>query len=340
MEFVFSKATKSKLKARIAIDGPSGSGKTYTALVAAGALAQGGKVAVIDTERGSASLYSDIFDFDVLTLDTFSPEIYTQAITAAEKAGYAVIVIDSLSHAWEGEGGALDMVDDAAARSKSGNSYTAWRDVTPLHRRMVDTILQSEAHIIATMRSKTEYILETNAKGNQVPRKIGMAPIQRAGMEYEFTVVGDMDLDHKIVITKSRFAPLQDKVATKPTAEFFKPFVDWLSKGEEPTSAPQPKPIAKPAYTPPAAPEPAPAVEAADPTYTPSYMTIEEACKVTTSEGKAYGSMTIVGLEKMLSAMWKQVKSNGLTAEATAEVQRKIAAANVVLKEKKSGGMN
>ena len=244
MTYTFQKARKSKIKARIAIDGPSGSGKTYTSLIAATALAQGGKIAVIDTERGSASLYSDKFEFDVLELDKFSPKTYIDAIEAAERAGYSVIVIDSLSHAWEGEGGALDMVDNAAARSNSKNSYTAWRDVTPIHRRMVDAILQSSCHIIATMRSKTEYVLETNSRGQQVPRKVGMAPIQRAGMEYEFTVVGDMDLDHRIVISKSRYEPLQDSVETKPTAEFFQPFVDWLSEGESPRSkaAPQPQP--------------------------------------------------------------------------------------------------
>jgi len=244
MTYTFQKARKSKIKARIAIDGPSGSGKTYTSLIAATALAQGGKIAVIDTERGSASLYSDKFEFDVLELDKFSPKTYIDAIEAAERAGYSVIVIDSLSHAWEGEGGALDMVDNAAARSNSKNSYTAWRDVTPIHRRMVDAILQSSCHIIATMRSKTEYVLETNSRGQQVPRKVGMAPIQRAGMEYEFTVVGDMDLDHRIVISKSRYEPLQDAVETKTTAEFFQPFVDWLSEGESPRSkaAPQPQP--------------------------------------------------------------------------------------------------
>jgi len=230
--YKFQKAKKSKIKARIAIDGPSGSGKTFTALIAATSLAQGGKIAVIDTERGSASLYSDRFTFDVLELDKFSPATYTEAIGAAEKAGYSVIVIDSLSHAWEGEGGALEMVDDAAARSNSKNTYLAWRNVTPIHRRMVDTILQSTCHIVATMRSKTEYILETNSRGQTVPRKVGMAPIQRAGMEYEFTVVGNMDLDHRIVISKSRFEPLQDAVETKPTAAFFQPFVDWLNEGE------------------------------------------------------------------------------------------------------------
>ena len=231
--FQFTKATKKQVKARIAIDGPSGSGKTYTSLIAAKALAGNGRIAVIDTERGSASLYSDKFDFDVLELNPpYSPDVYQGAIKAAENGGYSVIVIDSLSHAWEGEGGALDMADDATKRQKTPNSYTAWREVTPVHRAMVDAILQSSCHVIATMRSKTEYVLETNSRGQQVPRKVGMAPIQRAGMEYEFTVVGDMDLDNTIVISKSRYEPFSGRVQKKPGVEFFKSFVDWLNSGE------------------------------------------------------------------------------------------------------------
>ena len=209
-DFTFQKASKKQVKARIAIDGPSGSGKTYTALVAATALANNGKIAVIDTEHGSASLYSDHFSFDVLELASFSPETYTHAIHAAERAGYSVILIDSLSHAWEGEGGALDLADDAARRQKTPNSYTAWKEVTPIHRKMVDAILSSSAHIAATMRSKMDYVQEKDSNGRTLIRKIGLAPVQRAGMEYEFTLVGDMDLDHTIVISKSRCPALAD----------------------------------------------------------------------------------------------------------------------------------
>lgn len=231
--FQFTKATKKQVKARIAIDGPSGSGKTYTSLIAAKALAGNGRIAVIDTERGSASLYSDKFDFDVLELNPpYSPDVYRGAIKAAENGGYSVIVIDSLSHAWEGEGGALDMADDATKRQKTPNSYTAWREVTPVHRAMVDAILQSKCHVIVTMRSKMEYVQEKNADGRTVINKVGMAPIQRSGMEYEFTIVGDMDLDNTIVISKSRYEPFSGRVQKKPGIEFFKPFVDWLNSGE------------------------------------------------------------------------------------------------------------
>lgn len=231
----FQKATKRQARLRMAIDGPSGAGKTYTALIAAFVMAgeggRVGRVALIDTERGSASKYADRFpEFDVLELTTFSPQTYTEAIRLAGESGYDVLVIDSLSHAWEGEEGALDQVDRATARGR-GNSYTAWKDVTPMHRRMVDAILQSPCHVIATMRSKMEYILEPDAKGHVVPRKVGMAPIQRQGIEYEFDVVADMDLEHKIVVSKTRCPAIDGLVEVKPTGRWFAPLKGWLMDG-------------------------------------------------------------------------------------------------------------
>lgn len=261
----FQKAVKTQVKLRLALDGPSGSGKTYTALIAAKALANSGKIAVIDTERGSAALYSDLFEFDTVTLEDFNPKNYCDMIEIAEQSGYAVIVIDSLSHAWEGEGGALDMVDAASARSQSKNSYFAWREVTPLHRKLVDAMLQSKCHIIATMRSRTEYVveeIERNGHKMQVPRKIGMAPIQRQGMEYEFTIVGDMDLEHNLVISKSRMATLADAVKKKPDEKFFGKILDWLNSG---ASAPSTPPAQfKPATSPIQPPAPSTAVGGGD----------------------------------------------------------------------------
>ncbi len=245
MSVQFHKAARSQAKARIAIDGPAGSGKTYTALAAASAL--GGKIALIDSERGSASLYADKFDFDTCTLDRFSPADYVAAIHAAEESGYQVIVIDSLSHAWSGKGGALEMVDAAAARSKSNNSYAAWREVTPEHNALVDAMIQSPCHIVATMRTKTEYVLEQDDKGRQIPRKIGMAPIQRDGLEYEFTVVGDMDHQHRFVVSKSRMDAIADAVVTKPDVKWFKQVSDWLNEGD-PASKPVRKQTQAPEY--------------------------------------------------------------------------------------------
>ena len=150
----FQKATKKQSRLRLALIGPSGSGKTYTALILATAL--GNKVALIDTERGSASKYSDLFGFDVLELERFSPATYIEAIHAAEQAGYEVLVIDSLSHAWIGREGVLEIVDRETMRSQSKNAFSeGWRKASPEHNKMVDAIIQSSVHVIATMRAKT-----------------------------------------------------------------------------------------------------------------------------------------------------------------------------------------
>lgn len=225
---MFQKATKSQSRLRFALFGPSGSGKTFTALTVASAL---GKVAVIDTERGSASKYADLFDFDVLELSTYAPDKYVEAIHEAEQAGYDVIVIDSLSHAWNGVGGVLEMVDKTAKRSQSNNSYTAWRDVTPQHNALVDAITGSSLHVIATMRSKTEYVMEPNEKGKMQPRKVGLAPVQRDGMEYEFDVCGEMTIDNELLISKSRCFDLSGAVISKPTVEVGNTLKAWLSDG-------------------------------------------------------------------------------------------------------------
>jgi hypothetical protein len=230
----FQKATKKQLKLRLGLVGPAGSGKTYTALQIAKGL--GGKIAVLDTEHRSAEKYSDIvpFDVDYLT-DNCSPERYIQAIKEAEQAGYDVLIIDSLTGAWAGEGGALEMVDNAAKRSKSGNSYTAWRDITPLHNKMINAILASKLHIIATMRSKTEYVMEENANGKKTPRKIGMAPIQREGMDYEFDVVCEIDTDHNCIVGKTRCAAIDGMVIAKPShdSKIVLALNEWLGSGTE-----------------------------------------------------------------------------------------------------------
>jgi len=229
---MFKQATRKQSKLRMTIDGPAGAGKSYTALRFAHQLANGGKVAAIDTERGSLSKYAGDapdgvpFEFDVLELAQFSPEKYTEAIVAAGKAGYAVLVIDSLSHAWEGTGGALEIKE-----RQGGNQYTAWRAVTPIHNRMVDAILQSPCHVIATMRSRMEFVQETDASGRVSVKKLGLAPIQRPGMEYEFDLVCDMDYAHILTVSKSRCSAVADLKMEKPGAEFMRPVMEWLSTG-------------------------------------------------------------------------------------------------------------
>ncbi len=226
MKFVFNKAQVSQARARMTIIGPSGAGKTYTALKLAQGL--GSKIAVIDTENGSASKYADEFDFFVLRLEDFSPQNYAGAIEAAEEAGFDVIVIDSLSHAWMGKGGALELVNKAEKRYH-GNSFAAWRDVTPLHNAMVDAIVRCNSHLIATMRSKTDYVIETDDKGRKIPRKVGLAPVQRDGIEYEFDIVADMDMEHNMIISKTRCRELDGAVFRRPGLDVAAIVNRWLS---------------------------------------------------------------------------------------------------------------
>ena len=257
--FVFEDAKKSQAKGRIGITGPAGAGKTFTALLLASLM--GKKIAVIDSEHGSASKYADKFKFKTLRLTSFHPNNYVQAIRAAEAQGFDVLVIDSASHEWNGKDGCLELVDQASKKYK-GNSYVAWADVTPLHTEFIEAIHQSNMHIIATFRSKMDYI-QTESGGRKEVKKVGMAAITREGAEYEFDVVGEMDLDHNMVITKSRCEALADRVIAKPGEDLAKAIMAWLSDGEEPTpvgkpAAPTPQPSAPSASAPkPSTPAPA-----------------------------------------------------------------------------------
>jgi len=229
----FRRATKAQAHARVALIGPSGSGKTYTALLFAATL--GERVALIDTEHGSASKYAGEFVFDVLELDDFAPKAYVEAIEAAGAAGYDVLIIDSLSHAWAGKGGALEMVDNAAARP-GVNKYTAWRDVTPWHNRLIDTIISSPCHVIATMRAKTEYVIEKDDKGATTVRKVGLAPVQRDGMEYEFDITADMDANNTLMVSKTRCPALRQATVRLPGRETAQIIKDWLTDGAAPVA--------------------------------------------------------------------------------------------------------
>lgn len=231
----FQKATKEQSKLRMAIIGPSGSGKTYSALrIASGLLAEGERMAVVDTERGSAAKYSDAFDFDVLELETFEPERYIEAINSAVDAGYPVLVIDSLSHAWSGKGGVLEFVDKEKQRGGS-NGFNAWGKATPKQNQMVDTILSAPIHILVTMRSKMEYVQEKDDRtGKTVVRKVGMQPVQRDGLEYEFDIVGDMTTDHYLSVTKTRMLDLDGLLEEKPGEALGKRIKSWLTEGSVP----------------------------------------------------------------------------------------------------------
>jgi hypothetical protein len=228
----FKKAMKSQARLRLGLIGPSGSGKTYTALAIGSHLLQPGqRMAVIDSESGSASLYADLFDFDVLELDKFHPQRYIDAIEEAQEAGYGLTVIDSLSHAWVGKEGALELVEKARTRAQSNNSYTAWRDVTPLHNALIDAIIRSKSHIIATMRAKTEHVQEKDERGKTVIRKIGLAPVQRDGMDYEFTVTADLDMQNNMIIGKTRCPILKGQVFPEAGKNVANILREWLETG-------------------------------------------------------------------------------------------------------------
>lgn len=280
MTFAFRRAQRAQRKARIGLIGPSGSGKTYTALMLAKGLAgDGGRIAVIDTENNSAALYADECEFDVLNLDTFSPEVYVEAIKAAEAAGYDVLIIDSLSHAWMGKEGALEQVDKAARRYQ-GNTYAAWRDVTPMHNALVEAMVRCKCHLIVSMRARTEYVVEKDEKtGKSTPRKVGMAPIQRDGLEYEFDIVADMDSDNNFIVSKTRYKPLTGAVIKKPQPELGREILVWLESGAPIEDVPraQAQPNGQPRAAAPAA--PAAANGSAEGSSDGNAMTIEKALK-------------------------------------------------------------
>jgi hypothetical protein len=223
------KAERKKAKLRLGIAAPSGAGKTYSSLLLAFGL--GGKVGLIDTEHGSGDLYAHLGDYDIIGIEApYSVAKYTQAIKAFEEAGYSTIIIDSLTHAWAGDGGLLDKQGKLADRGT--NSFAAWRTITPEHNSLVDAMLKSPCHIIATMRAKQEYVLETNDKGKQQPKKVGMAPVQREGMEYEFTVMLDVDMNHVASASKDRTS-LFDGRFFKIDSATGKELLQWLETGKE-----------------------------------------------------------------------------------------------------------
>ena len=229
---IIRKAERKKAKLRLGISAPSGAGKTYSSLlIAYGLTGDWEKIGLIDTENGSGDLYAHLGGYLILPLEApYTPDRYIQSIKAFEEAGVEAIIIDSLSHAWAGEGGALDI--QSAAASKTGNSYTAWREVTPKHNALVNAMLTSKCHIIATMRAKTEYVQEKDSNGKTVIRKVGLAPIQRDGMEYEFTVMMDISADHMASTSKDRTG-LFDGQYFKPGIETGKKLLEWLESGTE-----------------------------------------------------------------------------------------------------------
>lgn len=228
----FQRAQRRRVFIKLAITGPSGSGKTYSALRLAFGL--GSPVALLDTENGSGSLYANLGDYDVMELDApFTVQKYVSGIQDAVAAGYQVLIIDSLSHAWAGDGGLLARKEALDARG--GNPFSNWASISKEHEAFKSALLQSPIHIIGTMRSKTEYVMHEERSGKAVPRKVGLAPVQRDGIEYEFSTVFDVAMDHAAVTTKDRTG-LFDGLAELLTERHGQRLRQWLEGADGPAA--------------------------------------------------------------------------------------------------------
>jgi hypothetical protein len=226
----FVEAERTQLYLRCALFGPSGSGKTMTALRMAKGIAEkmGVRYAVIDTEARSASKYADRFKFVVNNLENKTVDGYITAMNEAYQAGYKILVIDSLSHAWRE---LTEEVDRITQASTSKNSFLSWGKVSPKQKRLVEAVLNFPGHIIATMRSKTEWVVGLGRNGKNVPEKLGLAPEQGKGIEYEFDLLVELNQEHQAVVTKDRTGKFQDEVKDKPGEDFGVALYDWLTVG-------------------------------------------------------------------------------------------------------------
>jgi hypothetical protein len=219
-------ASRKKAKMKLGIQSPSGGGKTMSALlIAYGMFGDWARIAVIDTENNSADLYAHLGAFKTLSLEPpYSPERYCEGIDICLEAGIEVIVIDSTSHEWD------NLLDYHS--SLPGNSFTNWGKVTPRHEAFVNKILQSNAHFICTIRSKQEYVL-SEKNGKQVPEKVGMKGVQRDNLEYEFTVVLELDMKHHAKASKDRTGLFMGKPEFIPTIETGRSILEWCNRGED-----------------------------------------------------------------------------------------------------------
>jgi hypothetical protein len=221
-------AERKQAKIKLGLQSPSGAGKTYSALLLAyGLINDWSKIAVIDTENHSADLYAHLGNYQVLALEQpFTPERYMEAIEICEKAGMEAIIIDSISHEWESTGGILDIHG-----AMMGNSFTNWSKVTPRHNAFIQKILQSNSHIIATIRSKQDYVL-SEKNGKMVPEKIGLKGVTREGLDYEFTLVFELDLKHQATATKDRTGLFMDKPSFMISSDTGQLILNWCRSGK------------------------------------------------------------------------------------------------------------
>lgn len=229
----FRKATRKKAKIRLGLSAVSGGGKTYSAiLIAKGLTGDLSKVAIIDTENGSADLYENLGDYNVLPITApFTPEKYIEAIKLCESKGMEVIIIDSITHEWDGKGGCLEIAETIAQASASKNSYTAWGKVTPRHQAFIDAMLQSKAHIITTVRRKQDYEMSKDGNGKTKVEKAGLKEVTREGWEYELTLNLQLDTAHQAIASKDRTGLFMGKPEFIPSEETGKLILDWCENG-------------------------------------------------------------------------------------------------------------
>lgn len=327
MAFQIRQAQRSKARLRLAIAAASGAGKTLSSLMLAyGITGDWAKIGMVDTENGSGELYvgREVHNVKIAPYpygridDPFTIEKYLEAIDALENAGVEVIIIDSLSHCWGGSGGLLERKDRIADKDPKGNGWTAWRTITPLHNKLVETLLTSPCHIIACIRSKQEYVQEKGDNGKTTVKKLGMAPEIRSGFEYEFTTVLDMDTDHRATASKDRTGLFDGTMGEIPTPKLGAKLRAWLEAGVDapPSRAPG-------HHVAPIAPEAPPSASPATPPAQPP---------VAFNLGAALKSIqeaaNMMALKNTFSVMWTEAKirrldATGMVALTTAKDLRK-----------------
>ena len=312
----FSRARKEVACLRVALEGIAGSGKTTAALDMATELANGRDFAVIDTEEGSASLYADRYSFDVLKLKSFAPADYIAALDEARRAGYPVVILDSISHEWDAVLRIANMTGQAGG----------WRNATPAHDAFVNAMLRYPGHVIATMRQVKEYQEGSWAGKGTAPKAIGTKAKQREGMDYEFSIVLSLDREtHTLVATKTRCPELDGRTYSRG-AEVAAVLKRWLTSAPASEVAPQPRP-AEPSplatirggFTQPSAPaEPRPA----------TFGTTDEAAKIAAYRAEFQAADTQARLKAITGRLASEPASikDGLRGDYTARMEELTAA--------------
>lgn len=226
MTLQLRKAERKKAKLRIGLGGASGSGKTYSALLLANGMAPWEKIVLIDTENGSGELYSHLGEYNIITItDDYAPEKYIEAIKACEEAGMEVIIIDSITHEWEGKGGCLEL------HTRAGGNWQDWKNVSPRHQKFVDSIIQSKCHVITTVRKKQDYDMVKDGNGKTKVEKLGMKEVTRDGFEYELTLSFNLSQNNLASVSKDRTNLFMNKPEFRIDQKTGQQLMEWAESG-------------------------------------------------------------------------------------------------------------